>query len=57
MSNDRNKYFPVGDQKNIRNNSSEPLKGVGTVKVTRDKFNENTTTYLTNNNNNKKQGK
>ncbi|WP_158081072.1 MULTISPECIES: hypothetical protein [Bacillus cereus group] len=56
MSNDRNKYFPVGDQKNIRNNSSEPLKGVGTVKVTRDKFNENTTTYLARNNN-KKQGK
>ncbi|UIJ64468.1 hypothetical protein LW858_15840 [Bacillus cereus] len=54
MSNNNNKLSSFREV--VQNGKTQTIKGVGTTKVTRDKFSENTTTYMTRNNNSKKQG-
>ncbi|HFR4182607.1 hypothetical protein P5815_03035 [Bacillus cereus] len=56
MSNDKNRNTSYDENRFIRNGKTQTIKGVGTTKVTRDKFSENTTTYMTRNNSDKKQG-
>ncbi|WP_305455506.1 hypothetical protein [Bacillus mycoides] len=56
MSNDNNRDNLYGDNRVLNYGKTKTIKGVGTTKVTRDKFSENKTTYTARKTGEKRQG-